>query len=310
MEKNNIGAGGRVVAEETPLTDEQLIEAGIRKDAISVEDVEKMVPRLKGHQKLINSIFRLLRIDEVNRVHSAWCRTPGAAFARHLIEDEFHTPLEVTGEDVLKDFKEGAFITVSNHPFGSLDGIALINLVTRYRPKYKVMVNMILGKLTAMRENFITVDAWQSDDPEKRKVSVNGIREALRQLKDGEPVGFFPAGAMSKTNDKGFLVDRPWQKSVLEIIARAKVPVIPIYFHGTNRWFFNLFGHICWPLRSLLLPRELFSKKGKPMRISVGRPVTVEEQALFKGNVEALGDYLREKTYALAGSERKGKMYY
>lgn len=271
----------------------------VRPEVITVEDVTKMVPKLKGHEKLVEKALHLLKIDEVNAVHARWCATPGPEFSRHLIEDDFKTPLIVDNERILAEFPTGAFITVSNHPFGSLDGIALINLVTRYRPEYKVMVNMILGKLTAMRPNFITVDAWQSDDPEKRKVSVNGIRQALRQLKDGKPVGFFPAGAMSKTDRHNFLVDRPWQKSVLEIIARAKVPVIPIYFHGNNRWFFNLMGHVCWPLRSLLLPRELFSKRGKPIHISVGQPVMPEEQAQFKGDAEALGRYLREKTYQL-----------
>ncbi|MDE6558478.1 MAG: 1-acyl-sn-glycerol-3-phosphate acyltransferase, partial [Muribaculaceae bacterium] len=214
------------------------------REVISVTDVTDMVPKLKGHEKLVGKVLHWLQIDEVNRVHAAWASTPGPEFSRHLIEDEFKTPLRVDNERILAEFPDGPFITVSNHPFGSLDGIALINLVTRYRPEYKVMVNMILGRLWAMRDNFITVDAWQSDDPSKRKVSVNGIRQALRQLKDGHPVGFFPAGAMSKTDRHNFLVDRPWQKSVLEIIARAKVPVIPIYFHGNNRFMFNLLGHI------------------------------------------------------------------
>lgn len=272
----------------------------VRPEVITFDDVVSVVPALKKHPKFVNRLMHLLRIDEVNRVHSAWCNTPGPEFSQHLIYDEFKTPLRVDNEDVLAQFKTGPFITVSNHPFGSIDGIALIALVTKYRPKYKVMVNMILGKLTAMRPNFITVDALQSDDPEKKRVSVNGIRETLRQLKDGEPMGFFPAGAMSKTNARGFLVDRPWQPTVLEVIARAKVPVIPIYFHGTNRRFFNILGHICWPLRSALLPRELFSKRGKPLHISVGEPISVEEQAQFKGNPEALGKFLREKTYELA----------
>lgn len=271
----------------------------VRPEVITFEDVVSVVPKLKKHPKLVKYLMHLLQIDEVNRVHSAWCKTPGPEFSQHLIYDEFKTPLRVDNEDILKRFPTGPFITVSNHPFGSLDGIALIALVTKYRPKYKVMVNMILGKLTAMKPNFVTVDAWQSDDPEKKRVSVLGIRETLRQLKEGEPMGFFPAGAMSKTDSKGFLVDRPWQKSVLEIIAHAKVPVIPIYFHGNNRWLFNILGHICWPLRSALLPRELFSKRGKEIHISIGEPIMPEEQAQFKGDAEALGKYLREKTYAL-----------
>lgn len=271
----------------------------VRPEVITFEDVVSVAPKLKKHPKLVKYLMHLLQIDEVNRVHSAWCKTPGPEFSQHLIYDEFKTPLRVDNEDILKRFPTGPFITVSNHPFGSLDGIALIALVTKYRPKYKVMVNMILGKLTAMKPNFVTVDAWQSDDPEKKRVSVLGIRETLRQLKEGEPMGFFPAGAMSKTDSKGFLVDRPWQKSVLEIIAHAKVPVIPIYFHGNNRRLFNILGHICWPLRSALLPRELFSKRGKEIHISIGEPIMPEEQAKFKGDAEALGKYLREKTYAL-----------
>ena len=270
----------------------------VHPDAITVDDVVSLVPKLKGHDKLIRRIFHLLQIDEVNRIHGAWCDTPGPEFARHLIEDEFKTPLRVDHAEVLDQFKEGPFITVSNHPFGSIDGIALINLVTRRRPDYKVMVNMILGKLSAMRPNFITVDAMASSDPSKRKVSVNGIRAALRRLKEGHPVGFFPAGAMSKTDRTGFLVDREWQPSILQIIARAKVPVIPIYFHGNNRKFFNFLGHACWPLRSLLLPRELFSKKGKELHISVGTPIMPDEQAKF-ANPEELGKYLREQTYKL-----------
>lgn len=273
----------------------------IRPDVLNSEDIMNMVPQLRGHEKFVEKVMHLFMFDEVNRVHGAWCHDPGPAFARHLIDDEFHTPLRVDNEDVLARFKEGAYITVSNHPFGSIDGIALIALVTKYRPEYKVMVNMILGKITAMGPNFITVDPSSSPDADKRKVSVNGIREALRQLKDGEPLGFFPAGAMSKSNWKNFLVDREWQPSVLQIIAKAKVPVIPIYFHGNNTWWFNFWGHACWPLRSLLLPRQLFNhKKNKEMHISVGEPIMPEEQAKFKGDPEALGKYLREKTYALS----------
>lgn len=273
----------------------------IRPDVMNYEDIVAMVPKLKGHEKLVKKAMHLLMLDEVNRVHGAWCHDPGPAFARHLIEDEFHIPLRVDNEEILAEFKEGAYITVSNHPFGSIDGIALIALVAKYRPEYKVMVNMILGKISAMGPNFITVDPSHSSDADKRRASVNGIREAISQLKEGQPLGFFPAGAMSKSDRHNFLVDREWQHSVLSIIAKAKVPVIPIYFHGNNSWWFNFWGHVCWPVRSLMLPRQLFKKKkNKEMHISVGEPIPVEKQAEFKGDPIALGKYLRDKTYELS----------
>ena len=234
----------------------------------------------------------------MNRVHRNCCDTPGPDFVRRLLFDEFHNTLRVDNEQVLDHLPEGAFITVSNHPFGALDGITLIHLVASRRPEYRVMVNLILNKITAMRPNFIAVDAWQSDDPEKRKVSVAGIKKALGMLRDGQPVGFFPAGAMSKIDWNLRLKDRPWQPSVLQIIKKAKVPVIPIFFHGSNSWWFNFLGVVCWQARSFRLPAEVFRKNGKEIHVSVGNPISVADQARFD-TAEALGAYLREKTYEL-----------
>lgn len=271
----------------------------IRPDVINYEDLRKMIPVLDGHEKLTNRLLHLLSVDKVNYVHRACCDTPGPMFCKRLLFEQFHNTVRVDGREVLDHLPEGAFITVSNHPFGALDGITLIYLVGMHRPEYKVMVNMLLNKISAMRPNFIAVDQSASDDPAKRAVSVAGIRQALKQLKEGHPVGFFPAGAMSKTTLRDGLQDRPWQDSILQIIYRAKVPVIPIYFHGSNSWWFNLLGHICWPARSLRLPAEVFRKNGKEIHVSVGQPVSVEEQQLHGADYNELGAYLRRKTYEL-----------
>lgn len=280
-------------------------EYDIRPDVLNVDDVVAMVPKLANHRRLVEWLLHFLSVDKVNRAHSNCCDTPGPEFVKRLLFEEFKVTLKIDNEQVLDHLPEGGFITVSNHPFGALDGIVLIHLIASRRPEFKVMVNMILNKISAMRPNFIAVDAWAQKDPSKRAVSINGIRQAMRQLKDGEPVGFFPAGAMSKINLKGQLIDRPWQKSVLQIIHRANVPVIPIYFHGSNSWWFNLLGHICWPARSLRLPAEVFRKCGKTIHVSIGDIITPEEQAAHRESPEALGEYLREKTYALRDKYRK-----
>lgn len=271
----------------------------IKPDVLDYDEIRRMIPALDGHPKITNALLKFLEVDKVNRVHSNCCDTPGPEFTRRLLFDEFKVKLKIDGQEVLDNLPQGAFITVSNHPFGALDGIMLIYLIGRYRPEFRVMVNMILNKITAMRPNFIAVDAWASDDPAKRAVSVRGIREVLKQLKEGEPVGFFPAGAMSKTTLRDGLQDRPWQQSVLQIIHRAKVPVIPIFFHGGNSWLCNLMGHICWPLRSVMLPHEVFRKCGSTLHVSVGSPISVEEQAQHNATPEELGAFLRRKTYEL-----------
>ena len=271
----------------------------IRPDVLNYDDIRRMVPALDGHPKLVDRLLHFLSVDKVNAVHARNCDTPGPEFVRRMLIDDFKIKLRIDGQEVLDHLPEGAFITVSNHPFGALDGITLIYLITRHRPKFRVMVNMILNKISAMRPNFIAVDAMQTDDPEKRKVSVNGIRQALRLLKEGEPVGFFPAGAMSTITWSGRLEDRPWQPSILQIISRAKVPVIPIYFHGSNSWWFNFLGKVCWPARSLRLPAEVFRKVGKEIHVSVGQPISVEEIAAHNTSIEELGAYLRQQTYKL-----------
>lgn len=271
----------------------------IRPDVLNYDDIRALAPALDGHPRLVNWLLHMLSVDKVNAVHAKCCDTPGPEFVRRLLLEEFKIKLRIDGQEVLDNLPDGAFITVSNHPFGALDGIALIYLITRYRPEYKVMVNMILNKISAMRPNFIAVDQSASSDPAKRAVSVAGIRTALRQLKEGHPVGFFPAGAMSKTTLHDGLQDRPWQPSILQIIHRAKVPVIPIYFHGSNSWWFNILGHICWPARSLRLPAEVFRKVGTEMHISVGLPISPEDQAAHGSTPEELGAYLRERTYDL-----------
>ena len=270
----------------------------VKRTVLDADDVIQMVPRLKNHRKLINKLLHWLYVDRVNDVHSKYFDTPGAPFVRSLLED-FDITLQIDGQEVLDNLPEGAFITVSNHPFGALDGISLIDTIASRRPEYKVMVNMILGKITAMKPNFIAVDALQSTDPAKKAISMRGIKEAIDQVKAGKPLGFFPAGAVSKINRHFELEDRSWQPTVIRLIDKVKVPVIPIYFHGSNSWFFNFLGVVCWQLRTLRLPREVWRKCHTTMHISIGDPISVEEQRAHASSVEELGEFLKAKTYEL-----------
>lgn len=279
-------------------TAEDYSQYDIRPDILNKEDLMRLIKPLAGHPKLTEWLMRLIWLDRCNVDHAAVCDTPGPDVARRLLDERWHIKVDVDGAEVLDHLPEGAFITVSNHPFGAIDGIILIHLIGQRRPRFKVMVNMILNYISSMRPNFIAVDPSASTDPAKRAVSVAGIRAVLRQLKEGEPMGFFPAGSMSKTTLRHGLQDRPWQHSVLQLIFKAKVPVIPIFFHGRNSRLCNIMGHVCWPLRSLMIPSEMIKKSGTTVRVSVGQPISVEEQSHY-ATPEALGKFLREKTYEL-----------
>ena len=277
-------------------------QPAVKRTVMDVEDIVNMVPKLRGHEKLVERVMHWLCLDKVNEVHSRGFDHPGPPFVKFLLED-FNIKLRIDNEQVLENLPAGAFVTVSNHPFGALDGIALIHLIAQRRPEYKVMVNMVLNHITAMRPNFIAVDQSQSDDPAKRAVSEQGIRQCIKQIRSGQPVGFFPAGAMSKVNWKWQLIDREWQPNVVRLIQKFKVPVIPIFFHGNNSFLFNLLGITFWQLRTVRLPSEVWRKCNSTMHISVGDPISVEEQLKHQGSVEEFGEWLKAQTYALRANK-------
>lgn len=270
----------------------------VKRTVLDREDIFNMVPKLRKHPKFVDWAIKFLYIDHVNDVHERFFDTPGPDFSKNLFKD-VDIKIEVDGMENLEAVKEGGFITVSNHPFGAVDGMALIDIVGHFRPDYKVMVNMILGHITALNQNFIPVDAMASDDPKKKAVSMIGIKQAIQQVKTGHGLGFFPAGAVSKVNWRGRLMDREWQPSVIRLVDKLKVPVIPIFFHGSNSWFFNFLGVVCWQLRTLRLPREVWGKAHKTVRVTIGKPITVEDQRIHATSIEDLGKYLKERTYQL-----------
>lgn len=270
----------------------------VRPYILTPEQIMDMVKPLRGHPKLVRGLMKMLKMDGVNNLHLHNYRTPGVEFTSGLLK-ELDITLRVDNEDVLRNMGNKPFITVSNHPFGALDGIALINIVGKYYPEFKVMVNMILNHITAMRPNFIAVDALQSDDPKKKAVSMKGIKMAINQVRSGKPLGFFPAGAVSKINNRLQLEDRQWQPTVVRLIKQLGVPVVPVYFHGSNSWWFNLLGRISWQLRTLRLPAEVFGKRHTTIHVTVGDPITPEQIKAHAGSIEELGEYLKNQTYAL-----------
>ena len=174
----------------------------------------------------------------------------------------------------------------------------MIHIIGTHRPDYKFMVNMILSKIGGMMPNFITVDALASDDPAKRAVSMQGISESLKHVKAGHPLGFFPAGAVSKLTWKLRVEDREWQPVIMRLIQKLKVPVIPIYIHGHNSWISLVMGAISWKLRTLRLPAEMFRRKNYNFRVSVHDPIMPEDYAKYK-TPEELGVFLKNETYKM-----------
>ncbi len=266
----------------------------MKRTVLDAEDVKKLAPWLKS-DKLINGLLKWLHISDANRLHSENFDKQGADFTDGIIAG-VGAKLEIEGEDVLRNLPEGSFVTLSNHPFGAMDGIAIISLFARYRPEYKVMVNKFLTYITAMNNNFIAVEP-HSNSEAARKVSMNGIRVAMQHVREGNPIGFFPAGAVSKFGFS-YTVDREWQPNIIRLVKQFKKPVIPVYFYGRNSLTFYMLRSIHYLLSSARLPSEVFNKKGKTLKVAIGKPIMPEEYAHID-DIEELGRFFKAKSYEL-----------
>ncbi len=274
----------------------------MKEKLISKDDIRKLHPVFRGRMgnALINCALKLTGLNKVNQIYDASKQYEGPEFCNHLLND-IGINIVAENSEVLDRFKEQSFITVSNHAYGHIDGIAAIATVGEFRPDYKMMVNFILGMIDTMSGNFITVNPY-SEGKLSQVSSLEGIKECIKHINEGHPLGFFPAGAVSKTKiRKGKLEveDREWQTPVIKLIQNAQVPVIPMYFSGKNSWFFNFLDLVDWRLRSLRLGHEVYNKKGKTIYIRFGEPIMPDEQKSHPDTKE-FGNFLKDKTYSLA----------
>lgn len=240
-------------------------------------------------------MMHLLAIDKVNAVYEHSCEHTGADFAARLLND-LGVHYRIGNIERLNQSLKGPFITVSNHPYGGLDGIMLIDLMASLRPDYKFMVNKVLSLIKTMEENFISVSTVTTKKPDS-SANINSIRETLKHIREGHPVGLFPSGAVSDFSLRDFYVrDREWQESMLKLIKMAKVPIVPIRFFDQNSPFFYILGLINWKIRLMRMPSEVFNKRNQMPRIGIGEIITIEEQEHFN-DIKSFGTFLRKSVY-------------
>lgn len=274
----------------------------MKTSVFDVNDLQSVAPIFKGRVGtfLGNQVLKLISMDKVNKLHEDNCHLGGFEFTSAILRD-IEVSYKLHGEEYLQELPEGSFITVSNHPFGSIDGIMLIDIMARHRPDFAVMVNGILTNIEAMKDNFIAVK------PDTKKqgantANVGGVRLALERLSEKHPLGFFPAGAISMYDKKSKRIqDISWALSIIRLIRRAKQPIFPIFFDGLNSSFFYMLGRLDWRIRTMRIPGEVFNKRGKCFDIFIGKPISVEEQKQFSDD-ESFRDYLYQKTYELKPS--------
>ncbi len=264
---------------------------------VKPQDLLKVSPLMQylGGEYFARLLMHLLQFNQINKLYDNISDKKGIDSIDGIIK-YLNVTIEFDENDLKKLPANGSFITVSNHPYGGIDGILLIKLLSMARPDHKVIANFLLKKVEPISDYFLPVNPFENQP--NAPSSIGGLKTALDHLNNGGVLSFFPAGEVSTSYASKTITDREWLISALRFIKKAKVPVVPIYFHGSNSRLFHLLGRIHPSLRTAKLPSEVINKKNKTIKIRIGNPISVKEQDKF-ADVHQLGRYLRSKTYCL-----------
>ena len=250
-------------------------------------------------------LMKVLKISTLNEIYDKTKHLQNVEFLDAIL-NEFQIKFEIPEEDFKRLPKDGAYITISNHPLGGIDGALLLKLMLEKEPNFKIIANFLLHRIEPVKQYIMPVNPFE--DHKKAKSSVIGIKETLRHLSDGNPLGIFPAGEVSTYKDGELIVDKAWEQGAIKVIRKAQVPVVPIYFHAKNSRLFYFLSKINPILRTAKLPSEVFSQKNRIIKVRIGKPISVVEQNEYK-TIEEYSEFLRRKTYMLSNSfNEKSKM--
>ncbi|HNE81170.1 MAG TPA: hypothetical protein PKX39_11375, partial [Flavobacteriales bacterium] len=92
-------------------------------------------------------------LGRLERLYNEIDLQPGDDFITRLFA-HMELGLEVDGDDLAHIPATGGVVLVANHPYGAIDGLALIDVVRRVRPEVKVMANFMLQQLEPLKDRF------------------------------------------------------------------------------------------------------------------------------------------------------------
>jgi putative hemolysin len=270
-------------------------------------DLKGLIPsNLAGPlQPLIESLLKeLLALGRVERFYlSLPVLGNPCEFARVVLE-RLGARFGVRSEEQCRIPSHGPTIVVANHPFGGIEGLFLIWLLTCLRTDVRLLANIHLSRIPELKPLFFAIDPFGR--AAAARPNATGLRQALRWVRGGGLLLMFPAGEVAHLDLRtGAVADPLWSNLAARFIRLAAADVVPVFIDGRNSLQFQLAGIIHARLRTLLLARELFNKKRNPIPVRIGQPIPFSKLQALKAD-EELAAYVRVKTYMLGAANPRG----
>lgn len=230
------------------------------------ESNSEFLKKLPGF--VVRRLERIIKQDEINIILDKYADCEGADFHRSIMK-EFNISLEIEGIENLPENRKCFFL--SNHPFGIVDGLILTKLVIEKYGTFKAIGNESFQFIPNLRPYIALVNPYGMS-------SKSYVTELEKVYRSDVAITHFPAGEVSRRYH-GKIQDRPWQKSFISRSVSCQRDIVPFYFHGRNSTMFygiNLVRRalgIKTNIELALLPRELFLKRNKTIRLTIGKPI-------------------------------------
>ncbi|VAV86058.1 Putative hemolysin [hydrothermal vent metagenome] len=243
-------------------------------------------------------LMKLLKISTINKVYNRNKHLNDLEFLNAILK-EFQINFEIPDEDLKRLPKTGAYITISNHPLGGIDGILLLKLMLEQRSDFKIIANFLLHRIEPLKPYIMPVNPFE--DRKDVKSSITGFKNSILHLRAGKPLGIFPAGEVSTYRDGKLVIDKPWEEAAMKLAQKAEVPIVPIYFHAKNSKLFYKLSQISDTFRTAKLPSEVLTQKKRIIKVRIGKSISVKEQKEHTNLLE-FSEFIRKKTYMLSNT--------
>lgn len=271
-------------------------------------DVEAVVKaRMPRHSRfiprwLLRKLAKLVCQDEMNRMLMECHGLRDADFCRGVVS---HLDIRCTvrGEENLENANRRS-IFVCNHPLGGLDGMIIIDYLSRrFGPGLKFIVNDLLMAIEPLSGVFLPINKHGRQS----RHSADAIERAMA---GPDPIVIFPAGLVSRKGSDGTIADLEWQKNFINKAIAHRRDVIPMFFSGENSKFFYNFAKLRsrlglkFNIEMIRLPREVFLSRGREFSLFIGAPVS---HTALKGGSDAreTADRIRHIVYSMKPQETK-----
>lgn len=243
----------------------------------------------------------LKKMTHENEVNSFLIKNSGLRGLEFVdaVFDYFNFGYSVSSRDRANIPAEGRLVIVANHPIGSLDGLALLRLVSEVRSDVKVLANDLLMQFDALKPLFIPVDNMGSGS------ALRSYKNTLAALERDEAVIVFPAGEVSRARPMG-VKDGTWRPGFLHFARKANAPLLPVHIQAKNSLLFYSASMLFKPLGTALLAHEMFTKRSATIRFRIGEAITPKSLNTDLLNDRTLVKRIRKYVYKVGKNRSKG----